>query len=127
MLLYKKLTLSIILSCTCVLIGQEESEQTGQSSSIEHVISDVALITDGVAEMIVECKTEKDPQKITVIIVKLITAITNIVRMILEKRRAKRGYRSFIDDQTIDQEIEDIVHQILKKAGIQYDDQKNIC
>jgi hypothetical protein len=89
------------------------------------IINDVVSMTDDIAEMIIICKTEKDPQKIKALIASIVKSIANIIESIIEKRRLKKLNRSIsIDDfdfsdissQSLEEEVEQILYAVLLKA-----------
>lgn len=96
--------------------------------TIGEIINDVVGMTDDIAEIIITCKTEKDPKKIKLLISKLVKALTNIIESIIEKRKSKKLNRSISIDQfdfsnisanSLEKEIEQIVCMIIEKAGEQ--------
>lgn len=91
------------------------------------IITDVVGMTDDIAEMIIVCKTEKDPQKIKALISSIVKSIANIIESIIEKRRLKKLNRSIsinefnfsdISSQSLEAEIEQILCAILLKTKV---------
>lgn len=91
------------------------------------IISDVVTMTDDIAEIIVACKTEKDPKKIKALVSNLVKAIANLIESIIEKRKLKKLHRSIsinefdfsdISTQSLEEEIEQIMYTIMQKAGV---------
>ena len=98
---------------------------TISSDKSEEIITNVAEITDNIAELIIESKTEKDPKKIKIIVAAIIKALASIVEIIVEKRKHKKFNRAIslenfnfsdISSKSIDQEIEEILLTIIQKT-----------
>lgn len=91
------------------------------------IITDVVTMTDDIAEIIITCKTEKDPKKIKALISNIVKALANIIESIIEKRKLKKLNRSLsinefdfsdISAQSLEEEIEQIIYAIIQKAGV---------
>ena len=102
-------------------------EDNKPDPTIGTIISDVAMMTDDIAEMIIVCKAEKDPKKIKALIASLVKSIANIIETIVEKRRLKKLNRSIsieefdfsdISSKSLEQEIEEIICAIIHKARV---------
>ena len=102
-------------------------EDNKPDRTIGTIISDVAMMTDDIAEMIIVCKAEKDPKKIKALIASLVKSIANIIEAIVEKRRLKKLNRlisieefdfSDISSKSLEQEIEGIICAIMYKAKV---------
>lgn len=104
--------LSMSFSHYSIIQGEES-----QSLSVK-IITEVADITDDVASLIVNCKTEKNPEVTKTAVVKLIQHIASITQAIIEKRSEKNQYKSLdIFDISQDELLDIIANNIIKKTN----------
>jgi len=94
------------------------------------ILSDVVTMTDDIAEIIMTCKTEKDPKKIKELVSHIVKVLANLIESIIEKRKLKKIHRSIsinefdfadISGKSLEEEIEQIVYAIIQKAGVSND------
>ena len=113
----------ICISSQFYMIADDEAPTT----NIAAIITDAATITDDIAEIILTCKTEKDPKKIKLLVSRIVKSIANIIEAIIEKRKLKKLSRSIsindfdfsaISSQDLETEIEQYIQTILIKAGL---------
>lgn len=104
-----------------------QPEQPCSPATFESIMSNVVTMTDDIAELIIVGKQEKDPKKIKVIALNIIKAISNLVEIIIEKRRLKKLNRSIsiesfdfasVSSQSIHEEIEETLNQIVQKVRL---------
>ena len=104
----------------CCLISHQ-TIQTNDPSTIhlaQHIIADVTTMTDDIAQLIITCKTEKDPEKIKACVISLTQAIAHMVTMIVEKRKNSKSQSrsSSLSIALQQEEIELLMHMIIKKS-----------
>lgn len=104
--------LSISFSSYNIMQGEES-----QLLSVK-IINEVADITDDVANLIVNCKTEKNPDVTKTAVINLIQHIASITQAIIEKKSQRSQYK-FIDICDIPEEelLDIIANNIIKKAN----------
>lgn len=121
----KRILFLILLST--INTAQMKTDDECVAPTTGAIISDAAAMTDYIAEIIISCKTEKNPQKIKELISKAIKVLANMIQSIIEKRRLKKLNRSIningfdfseISGQTLEEEIEQMIHTIILKAGV---------
>lgn len=105
-------------------------DEKHNNQTTETIVSDVVAMTDHIADMIITCKTEKDPQKIKSLITSIIKSLASIIEQIVEKRRLKKMHRSIsinefdfsdISSLSLEEEVEQVIRAIIKKTGVDND------
>ncbi len=116
----KKSSLFFLLTCICFFFPSYTQEQSHLSTTL---ITEVADMTDDIADIIINSKTDKDPQKTKSAIVKLIHHIANIAEAIITRKSDKKTRsvytNSIYTDTTslLDQEyVESLAEAILQKV-----------
>lgn len=117
---------SLFLTSTTHILANQEAPCQKDPHNTSALLADIATMTDDIAELVITCKTEKDPKKIKVIVASLIKALMNMIETIVEKRRQKKLNRSLaidlfdfsqISPNSLDQDLNDIILLIAQKIN----------
>ncbi|MBI2353251.1 hypothetical protein HYV11_03370 [Candidatus Dependentiae bacterium] len=115
-MLNKNILFFVILTSSFQLFSQEKS------SSEKIIFDNVANATDEIAELIIDCRKEKDPQRIKNYIRRLVQIVVAVTEIFIEAKRMKRLSRSGnlhsqadFDRVIAQQDLEEIVRLVLQK------------
>lgn len=117
----KRVVLSLL---TTIMLMQNVYSLEKQKPLSITMVDEVASVTNDIAELIINSKTNKDAQITKNIVVRLITHLATIANAVIEHKKTKRSFsfqqdtNSSIDHKTIEELANIVIQKVEEKEEL---------